>query len=108
MIANANRDIRSALMAADLERSKRQQISRPFSYLDEVIGGLEVLHLSGLTVLPSSFMPRLDTVRRLLPPGVEAPGRWQRRIARVIDQCFDLQEGILQAGGRMWHENAVA
>src|SRR5712691_750171 len=108
MIANANRDIRSALMAADLERSERQQISGPFSYLDEVIGGLEVLHLSGLTVLPSSFMPRLDTVRRLLPPGVEAPGRWQRRIARVIDQCFDLQEGILQAGRRMWHENAVA
>ncbi len=108
MIADANRDIRSALTAADLERSERQKIIRPFSYLDQVIGGLEVLHLNGLTVLPSSFVSRLDTVRQLLPPGVEAPGRWQRRIARVIDQCFDLQERILQAGRRMWHENAVA
>jgi hypothetical protein len=108
MIANANRDIRSALTAADVKRSERQKITRPFSYLDEVISGLELLHLNGLTVLPSSFTPRLDTVRRLLPPGVEAPGRWQRRIARVIDQCFDLQERILQAGRRTWHENAVA
>lgn len=108
MIAEANRDIRWAMRVADQERLERFTANRPFAYLDEVIVGLETLHLKGLTALPSSFVPRLEAVRRLLPPGVEAPGHWQRRIARVIDQCFDLQERILQAGRWMWHENAVA
>ena len=98
MIAEANRDIRWAMRVADKERNTRLTVHRPFAYLDEVIVGLEVLHLKGFTNVPRSFMPRLQAVNQLLPTGVEAPVAWRRRIARVIDQCFDLQERILRVG----------
>jgi len=100
MIAEANRDIRWALRVADKKRNTRLTVHRPFAYLDEVIVGLETLHLKGYTAVPASFMPRLQAVSQLLPPGVEAPTAWRRRIARVIDQCFDLQERILRVGRR--------
>ncbi len=97
MIAEANRDIRWAMREADKERRERLRTNLPFAYLDEVIVSLETLHLAGLTVVPRTFMPRLHAVNELLPPGIEAPSQWRRRIARAIDQCFDLQESVLLA-----------
>jgi hypothetical protein len=94
MIAEANRDIRWAMRVADKARSERHAFKRPYVYLDEVIVGLEALHLEGLSNVPPSFMPRLQAVSQLLPPEIDAPCQWRRRIARVIDQCFDLQERL--------------
>jgi hypothetical protein len=100
MIAEANREIRWAMLVADKQRRERRSVNRPFAYLDEVIVDLETLHLKGFTAIPTSFMPRLQAVSQLLPAGVEAPTAWRPRIARVIDQCFDLQERILRLGRR--------
>ena len=94
MIAEANRDIRCAMRVAEKARLRRLTINRPFEYLDEVIVGLETLHLEGLTNVPQSFMPRLRAVRQLLPPEIDPPSQWRRQIARAIDQCFDLQERV--------------
>ncbi len=99
-IAEANRDIRWAMRVADKQRGERQAFRRPYVYLDELIVGLEALHLEGLSNVPRSFMPRLQAVSELLPPEIDAPGQWRRRIARAIDQCFDLQERVLQLGKR--------
>ena len=98
MIAEANREIRWAQSVANKERRERRALKRPYIYLDEVIGRLEVLHLKGLSNVPRSFMPRLQVVSKLLPPEIDAPSQWRRRIARVIDQCFELQERVLQLG----------
>jgi hypothetical protein len=100
MIAEANRDIRWALRVADKKRNERRAVNLPFIYLDELIVGLEALHLDGLTYVPRTFLPRLRAVSELLPPEISAPGQWRRRIARAIDQCFDLQERVLQEGRR--------
>jgi hypothetical protein len=100
MIAEANRDIRCAMRVAEKARRERLTINRPFEYLDEVIVGLETLHLKGLTNVPQSFVPRLQAVSQLLPPEIDPPSQWRRRIARVIDQCFDLQERVLQFARR--------
>src|SRR5260370_18453824 len=96
MIAEANRDIRWAMAVAEKARCERLTRTRPFEYLDDVIVGLETLHLKGLTNVPRSFMARLQAVGQLLPPEIDPPSQWRRRIARAIDQCFDLQERILQ------------
>jgi hypothetical protein len=100
MIAEANRDIRWALRVADKKRNERHAVNRPFVYLDELIVGLEALHLNGLTFVPRSFLPRLRAVSELLPSEIDAPSQWRRRIARAIDQCFDLQERVLQEARR--------
>jgi hypothetical protein len=98
MIAEANREIRWAQRVANKERSERRAVKRPYIYLDELISRLEALHLKGLSNVPRSFMPRLEVVSKLLPPEIDAPSQWRRRIARVIDQCFELQERVLQLG----------
>jgi hypothetical protein len=97
MIAEANRDIRWAMRVADKERSEQHAFKRPYIYLDELIARLEAMHLKGLSNVPRSFMPRLEAVSELLPPEIDAPSQWRRRIARVIDQCFDLQARVLQS-----------
>ena len=94
MIAEANRDIRWAMRVAEKAQRQRLTRNRPFVYLDDVIVGLETLHLKGLTNVPRSFMPRLRAVTPLLPPEIDPPSPWRGRIARVIDQCFDLQERL--------------
>ena len=96
MIAEANRDIRCAMRVAEKDRRTRLTINRPFEYLDELIVGLETLHLQGLTNVPQSFMARLRAVRHVFPPEIDPPSRWRRQIARAIDQCFDLQERVRQ------------
>jgi hypothetical protein len=96
MIAEANRDIRWALRVADKKRTQQHTNSRPYVYLDELIVRLEALHLKGFTNVPRSFLPRLQAISQLLPPELEAPSLWRRRIARAIDQCFELQERVLQ------------
>jgi hypothetical protein len=96
MIPEANRDIRWALRVADKKRNEQHASTRPYVYLDELIVGLEALHLEGFTNVPRSFLPRLQAFSQLLPPEIEAPGPWRRRIARAIDQCFELQERVLQ------------
>ena len=104
MIPEANRDIRWAMRVADKKRSERHAFKRPYVYIDELIGGLEALHLQGFSNVPRSFMPRLEAVSELLPPEIDAPSQWRRRIARVIDQCFDLQERVLQLGRKTYLE----
>jgi hypothetical protein len=98
MIAEANRDIRWAMRVADKQRGERQAFTRPYVYLDELIVGLEALHLKGFTNVPRRFLPRLQAISQMLPPEIDAPGQWRPRIARAIDQCFDLQERVLQLG----------
>ena len=107
MIAEANREIRWAFQSAEQEREERRKLQRPVAYLDQVIVSLEELHLKGHTVVPKSFMPRLDAVGTLLPPGVERPVAWRRHIARVIDQCFDLQEDVLRTTRKLEYDDVA-
>lgn len=95
-LARTNQEIRQQLEAAEDRRRRRNTIEPAFRYLDQVITGLERLHLRGLTVVPDSFLPTLNGVKPLLPPTVVAPDRWRRKIAATIDRCFDLQQQLLQ------------
>jgi hypothetical protein len=106
MLAEANREIRLALDTANAQRQAQQQYAAPMAYLDELIGRLEELQLKGTTELPMTFKPRLYRASELLPPGVAGPPSWPRRTARVMDQCFDLQERVLLAQRRLHHDDA--
>ena len=106
MLAEANRQIRLAFDTADAQRLAQQRYVAPMAYLDELISRLEELQLKGTTQLPRFFKPGLYRVSELLPPGVTGPSSWARRTARVIDQCFDLQERVLLAQRRLHHDDA--
>jgi hypothetical protein len=106
MLAEANREIRLAFETADAQRLAQQRFAVPMAYLDELIGRLEELQLTGTIELPGTFKPRLYRAIELLPSGVAGPSSWPRRTARVIDQCFALQEHVLLAQGRLHHDDA--
>lgn len=106
MLAEANREIRLAFETADAQRLAQQRYATPMAYLDELIGRLEELQLTGTTELPTMFKQHLYRASELLPPGVAGPASWARRTARVIDQCFDLQEHVLLAQGRLHQDDA--
>jgi hypothetical protein len=106
MLAEANREIRKALETADAQRLAQQRSVAPLVYLDELIRRLEELQLKGTTELPGTFRPRLHRASELLPHGVAGPSSWPRRTARVIDQCFELQERVLLAQRRLHHDDA--
>jgi hypothetical protein len=106
MLAEANREIRLALDTANAQRQAEQRLVAPMAYLDELIRRLEELQLKGTTELPTAFKPGLYRANELLPPGVTGPSSWPRRTARVIDQCFDLQERVLLAQRRLHHDDA--
>lgn len=95
-LARTNQQIRQHLEAAEERRRQRSSTERPLRYLDQLITHLERLHLRGLTVVPDSFLPTLNGVKPLLPPTVEPPRRWRRKIAATIDRCFDLQQQLLR------------
>lgn len=106
MLADANREIRLAFETASAQRLAQRRFAAPMAYLDELISGLEELQLKGTTELPGKFKARLSRATELLPPGVAGPSSWPRRTARVIDQCFDLQERVLLAQRRLHHDDA--
>jgi hypothetical protein len=106
MLAEANREIRLAFDIASAQRRAQQRFGVPMAYLDELISRLEELQLKGMTELPRSFKSSLDRARQLLPPGISGPSSWPRRTARVIDQCFALQERVLIAQRRFPHDDA--
>lgn len=106
MLAETNREIRLAYETADAQRLAHQRNVAPIAYLDNLIRGLEELQLKGMTALPRTFRSRLDRVGELLPPGVAGPSSWPRRTARVIDQCFDLQERVRLAQRRLQPDDA--
>ena len=106
MLAEANREIRLAFDTANAQRLAQQRSVAPMAYLDELISRLEELQLKGTTQLPRFFKPYLYRVSELLPPGVTGPSSWPRRTARVIDQCFDLQQRVLLAQRRLHHDDA--
>lgn len=99
MIAETNREIRWYLWLADRRRRDRARIAVPFAYVDSLIAELEAMHLEGLWAVPSEFLPRLLTVNRLLPAGIEPLLGWRRRIRDAIDQCFELQERLFVVRG---------
>lgn len=101
MLADANREIRLAYRSTALARLQRQRVTGPMNYLDELIVGLEELHLKGITVLPDHFLSRLNRLNIVLPSSVVPPKTWPRRIARAIDLCFELQERVLIAQRRV-------
>ena len=103
MLAEANREIRLAFDTAHARRLAQQRYVAPMAYLDELISRLEELQLKGTTELPTMVKPYLYRASELLPPGVAGPSSWPRHTARVIDRCFDLQERVLLAQGRLHH-----
>jgi hypothetical protein len=106
MLAEAHREIRLALDTAKAQRQAKERFVAPIAYLDELIRRLEELQLKGTTELPRAFKPGLYRASELLPLGVTRPSSWPRRTARVIDQCFDLQERVLLAQRRLHHDDA--
>src|SRR5260370_33051081 len=100
MIAEANRDIRCAVRVAEKAQRERLTRNRPFEYLDDVIVGLETLHLKGLTNVPRSFMARLQAVGQLLPPEIDPPSQWRPRFSPAIDHSFHFHGPILQLPSR--------
>ena len=93
MIAAANRDIRRQLQLAELRRA--QVMNSPIAQLDQVITELEEKHLEGLRKVPLSLVPLLCAVNRVLPEGVRPLPEQGGSIRDTIDQCFDLQESLL-------------
>lgn len=96
MIAQANEEIRSQLLAADQRRRERARLQRPFVYLDWTISRLEAFHLEGKKRVPRRFVRNLELVEELLPDGVRPPDLWKTLIRDVIEQCFALQEQLLR------------
>ncbi len=96
MIAQANDEIRSELLAAQQRRLVRARVEQPFAYLDWTIARLEALHLAGRKRVPKRFLPRLAAVTEMLPDGLEAPELWRTLIRDAIEQCFELQEQLLR------------
>lgn len=108
MIDQANDEIRAKAAEAAQRREVELSTRLPFAYLDWLIVQLEEFHLAGKQRVPRSFEARLLAVADLLPVGVEPPLVWRTLIRHVIDQVFDLQERLIELGGREPAESAVA
>ena len=96
-----NRQIVDSVRDQRMRAADRQRLLRPIHAVDALIADLEELHLAGRKRVPDAFLPRLRDLVATVPGGEAVEVRARVTIVHLMDQLYELQEGLLQTKSGM-------